>query len=147
MVSLMILLGVPAGVLVPPWAARRDSQRSLVVAIVGFGFIGLAGVMLAPTLAPWVWVSCLGVSVGSSFPLALTMVVTKSDSTEAARDLNSFMQSWGYVISAVGPLALGAFHDATGNWEAAVGALVVGTVVQLVAGLVVARPGHIHVSG
>ena len=143
---LMILLGVPAGIAVPPLAARLDSQRGLVSAIVAFGLVGLAGVMLAPAAAPWVWVSCLGLSVGSSFPLALTMVVTKSDSTEAARDLNAFMQSWGYVISALGPFALGALRDATGNWTIAVGALVVGTLVQLTAGLVVARPGHIHTS-
>jgi CP family cyanate transporter-like MFS transporter len=144
MVSLMILLGVPAGIAVPPLAARLHSQRGLVVVIVACGLVGLGGVMLAPTMAPWVWVSLLGLSVGSSFPLALTMVVTKSDSTEAARDLNAFMQSWGYVISALGPFALGALRDATGNWTIAVGALVVGTLVQLTAGLVVARPGHIH---
>ena len=145
MVSLMILLGVPAGIVVPVLAARSTSQRGLVTAIVASGLVGLSGVMLAPTLAPWVWVSFLGLSVGSSFPLALTIVVTKSDSTEAARDLNSFMQSWGYVISAIGPFALGALRDATGGWTSAVGALVAGTFIQLIAGLVVAGPGHIHV--
>lgn len=145
MVSLMILLGVPAGVVVPILAARSDSQRSLVTGIVAVSMVGLLGVMLAPTLAPWVWAVCLGLGVGSSFPLALTMVVTKSDNTNAARDLNSFMQSWGYVISAVGPIALGAFRDLTGNWTIAVGALVAGSLVQLIAGLVVAGPGHIHV--
>lgn len=145
MVSLMILLGVPAGIVVPMLAARSQSQRLLVTAIVGVSLIGLTGVMLAPTLAPWAWAACLGLGVGSSFPLALTIVVTKSNSTTAARDLNSFMQSWGYVISAVGPFALGALRDSTGNWSVAVGALVVGTFIQLVAGLVVAGPGHIHV--
>lgn len=145
MVSLMILLGVPAGVVVPVLAARSESQRGLVVAIVTVSCVGLAGVMLAPTLAPWVWAVCLGLGVGSSFPLALTLVVTKSDSTSAARDLNSFMQSWGYVISAAGPVALGVLRDTSGNWTVAMGALVVGTFVQLLAGLVVAGPGHIHV--
>jgi CP family cyanate transporter-like MFS transporter len=145
MVSLMILLGVPAGIVVPILAARSQSQRGLVVGIVVSGLVGLTGVMLAPTVAPWAWVSFLGLSVGSSFPLALTIVVTKSDSTEAARDLNSFMQSWGYVISAIGPFALGALRDSTGGWTVAVGALVVGTFIQLIAGLVIAGPGHIHV--
>ena len=146
MVSLMILLGVPAGIVVPMLAARSNSQRGMVIGIVVFGLAGLSGVMLAPTLAPWVWVTLLGLSVGSSFPLALTLVVTKSDTTEAARDLNSFMQSWGYVISAIGPFALGALRDATGGWVVAVGALVAGTFLQLIAGLVVAGPGHIHVN-
>ena len=146
MVSLMILLGVPAGVIVPPLAARSKSQRGIVCAVVGVSAIGLCGVLLAPTLAPWVWATCLGLGVGSSFPLALTLAVTKSDSNDAARDLSSFMQSWGYIISAIGPFALGALRDATGSWTVAVSALLVGTGVQLIAGLVVAGPGHIHVA-
>jgi CP family cyanate transporter-like MFS transporter len=108
-------------------------------------FTGLFGVLLAPTLAPWVWAACLGLGVGSSFPLALTLVVTKSDTTEAARDLNAFMQSWGYVISAIGPFALGALRDSSGSWSVAMTALIVGTCVQFIAGMVVGGPGHIHV--
>ncbi|CAB4331338.1 MAG: MFS transporter [Actinobacteria bacterium] len=146
MVSLMILLGVPAGILVPPLAARSDSQRFLVIATITVSFIGLIGVWQAPTLAPWVWASCLGLGVGSSFPLALTLAITKADTTDAARDLSAFMQSWGYVISAIGPFALGILRDLTGNWSVAVLALVIGTFVQLIAGLIISRPGHIHVS-
>ena len=101
--------------------------------------------LFAPTLAPWLWAFCLGLGVGSSFPLALTLVVTKSDTTESARDLNAFMQSWGYVISAIGPFALGALRDTSGSWSVAMSALIVGTCIQFIAGLVVGGPGHIHV--
>lgn len=145
MTSLMILIGVPTGVIVPIIAAKRDSQRLLIGSIVAVSFIGLFGILLAPNLAPWVWATCLGLGVGSSFPLALTLVVTKSDTTEAARDLNAFMQSWGYVISAIGPFALGALRDSFGSWTVAVSALIVGTCLQLAAGMVVGGPGHIHV--
>lgn len=145
MVSVMILTGVPAGVIVPPLAAKFSSQRILVTAIVAVSLIGLIGVWKAPTLAPWVWVVCLGLGVGSSFPLALTMVITKSDSTNAARDLSAFMQSWGYVISAIGPFALGALRDSTGSWSVAMLALVIGTLIQFTAGMVVGGPGHLHV--
>ena len=145
MVSLMILMGVPAGVIVPPLAAKMASQRILIAAIVGVSLVGLIGVWKAPTLAPWLWVICLGLGVGSSFPIALTMVITKSDSTTAARDLSSFMQSWGYVISAIGPFALGALRDKTGSWSIAMLALVLGTLVQFTAGMVVGGPGHLHV--
>ena len=145
MTSFMILIGVPTGVVVPMIAAKRDSQRLLVSAIVVVSFIGLFGVLLAPTVAPWIWALCLGLGVGSSFPLALTLVVTKSDTTEAARDLNAFMQSWGYVISAIGPFALGALRDSSGSWSVAMSALIVGTLIQFTAGMVVGGPGHIHV--
>lgn len=145
MTSLMILIGVPTGVIVPMIAAKRDSQRAMITAIVCVSFVGLFGVLWAPTLAPWIWATCLGLGVGSSFPLALTLVVTKSDTTEAARDLNSFMQSWGYVISAIGPFALGALRDSFGSWSVAMSALIVGTLIQFIAGLVVGGRGHIHI--
>lgn len=146
MTSLMILIGVPTGVVVPMIAAHRKSQRGMVTAIVSISMVGLLGVLLAPTLAPWVWASCLGLGVGSSFPLALTLAVTKSDTTESARDLNAFMQSWGYVISAIGPFALGALRDTYGSWTVALSALIIGTFIQFIAGLVIGGPGHIHVA-
>ncbi len=145
MVSFMILLGVPAGLLVPPLAAKFESQRGMIAIIVLVSLIGLTGVWKAPTLAPWLWVACLGLGVGSSFPVALTLVITKSDSSAAARDLSSFMQSWGYVISAIGPLALGAIRDSTGSWSYALIALMCGTAIQFTAGMVVGGPGHLHV--
>ncbi len=145
MVSLMILVGVPAGLLMPPLIARFESQRIMISLVVAISLVGLVGVWQAPTLAPWLWVVCLGLGVGSSFPIALTLVITKSNSSEAARDLSSFMQSWGYVISAIGPLALGALRDATGSWSYALIALIIGTGIQFTAGMVVGGPGHLHV--
>jgi CP family cyanate transporter-like MFS transporter len=72
------------------------------------------------------------------------MTLTKSDSAETARDLNAFMQSWGYVISAIGPIALGAIWDATGKWSWALLALIFGTMIQMISGMTVGGRGEIH---
>lgn len=144
MTSLMVFLGFPAGILIPIWAVKFDSQRRLVTGIVVIHIIGLLGVLLMPVSGAWLWSILLGVGLGASFPLALTIVLTKSDSSSAARDLSSFMHSWGYLISAIGPVVLGALHDASGTWVSALWALIIATVVQLIAGLFIAGPGHIH---
>lgn len=145
MTSLMILVGVPTGLIIPIFAARNQSQRFLVTLIVATTLVGLFGVLISPTSLPWLWVFLIGAGIGSSFPLALTITITKSNSPETARDLTSFMQSWGYLISAVGPITLGALRDAFGSWEVALVALIIGTLVQLAAGLIIGGPKDIHV--
>lgn len=144
MTSAMILLGVPTGLVVPILSARFTSQRFLVFLIAASSLIGLSGILLIPTTFTWIWIFFLGLGIGSSFPLALTMTLTKSDSAETARDLNAFMQSWGYVISAMGPIALGAIWDATGKWSWALLALIFGTMIQMFSGMTVGGRGQIH---
>lgn len=52
-------------------------------------------------------------------------------------------QSVGYLLAAVGPLAVGVVHGVTGGWTAPMLVLVALSVVMAVAGLVAGRPGVI----
>jgi CP family cyanate transporter-like MFS transporter len=147
--ALLVLLGFPAGLLVPPLAAKFKSQVMLCVSFVIIFAIGLVGIYLFATTGwwpngTWLWVSLLGIGLGSSFPLALTLVLLRSDSHETARDLGSFMQGGGYMISAIGPLTLGLLKDLTHTWGAAFIALAVALLIQLVSGIVISRPGVIR---
>jgi CP family cyanate transporter-like MFS transporter len=133
------------GLFVPPLAARFTSQVGLCIGFVIVFAIGLAGTFsfaiygFMPN-AMWLWVFLLGVGLGSSFPLALTLVLLRSGSPETARDLGSFMQGGVYLISAVGPLTLGFLRDATNSWTAAFLALGLALVGQLISGVIVSRP-------
>jgi len=147
--ALLVLLGFPAGLLVPPLAAKFKSQVMLCVSFVIIFAIGLVGIYLFATTGwwpngTWLWVSLLGIGLGSSFPLALTLVLLRSDSHETARDLGSFMQGGGYMISAIGPLTLGLLKDLTHTWGAAFIALAVALLIQLLSGIVISRPGVIR---
>ena len=53
------------------------------------------------------------------------------------------MQGGGYIISALGPLTLGLLKDLTHTWGASFMALGVALIVQLLAGIVISRPGII----
>jgi CP family cyanate transporter-like MFS transporter len=143
--ALLVLIGLPTGLFVPPLAAKFTSQVGLCVGFVAVFAVGLIGIYsfaihgLWPA-ATWLWVFLLGVGLGSSFPLALTLVLLRSGTSETARDLGSFMQGGGYVISALGPLTLGFLRDITNSWSAAFFALGVALVVQLISGVIISRP-------
>jgi MFS transporter, CP family, cyanate transporter len=147
--ALLVLIGLPTGLFVPPLAARFTSQVGLCVAFVVIFAVGLVGIYsfaiygLWPA-ATWLWVFLLGVGLGSSFPLALTLVLLRSGSPETSRDLGSFMQGGGYLISASGPLVMGFLRDVTNSWSAAFIALGIALLIQLISGVIVSRPVTIH---
>lgn len=147
--ALLVLIGLPTGLFVPPLAARFTSQVGLCVTFVVIFAVGLVGIYsfaiygLWPA-ATWLWVFLLGVGLGSSFPLALTLVLLRSGSPETSRDLGSFMQGGGYIISATGPLVMGFLRDVTNSWSAAFIALGIALLIQLISGVIVSRPVTIH---
>jgi len=147
--ALLVLIGLPTGLFVPPLAARFTSQVGLCITFVVIFAVGLVGIYsfaiygLWPA-ATWLWVFLLGVGLGSSFPLALTLVLLRSGSPETSRDLGSFMQGGGYIISATGPLVMGFLRDVTNSWSAAFIALGIALLIQLISGVIVSRPVTIH---
>jgi len=128
-------LAVPAALLVPRLAARWRDQRQLALWMtlsVVFGYVGL---LTAPASAPVAWALLIGVGQGACFPLALTMIVLRGGTTHVTAALSTHVQSVGYLISAIGPLASGALHDATGSWTATLVVLIALLVPQALTGL------------
>jgi len=147
--ALLVLIGLPTGLFVPPLATRFTSQVGLCAGFVAVFAVGLVGIYsfaiygLWPA-ATWLWVFLLGVGLGSSFPLALTLVLLRSGSPETSRDLGSFAQGGGYIIAATGPLTMGFLRDVTHSWSAAFIALGIALLIQLISGVIVSRPVTIH---
>ncbi|MGW6132024.1 MFS transporter [Cellulomonas sp. NPDC055163] len=131
-------VGVPMAMLVPPLAARIRNQGVVATVLVCCTGAGLVVLLLG---APSVLSSLLlGIGLGGSFPLALTLVSLRSRSAADATGLSSMAQGIGYLVAAVGPLGVGALLGATGSWEPAVLAMLVVVGLQLVAGLLASRP-------
>jgi len=140
MVAVAALLGVPVSLAVPGLAARRPDQRAWVVLVAVPNALGVVGLLVAPSGAPWVWTLLLGLGTGASFPLALTVILLRSrDAAQTAR-LSAAAQSVGYLLAAVGPLAVGILHGAVGGWRAPLALLLALIVAQLLAGLPAGRP-------
>jgi MFS transporter, CP family, cyanate transporter len=133
-------LGAPAALVVPPLATRRTGQTPWVVAGCALVATALVGLLVAPAAAPVLWTLLYGLGTGISFPLAMTLVLVRTRDVGQTGRLSAAAQSAGYLLAATGPLSVGLLHDATGAWTSSLVLLLVMVGLQLVAGLLAARP-------
>ena len=101
---------------VPMIATRIGRQSVLAVAVVCLSVIGLLGVIVGGTGGAVVWAVLLGLGQGGQLSLALTLVNLRAASASVATSLSTVAQSVGYLIAAVGPVATGILHGASGSW-------------------------------
>lgn len=139
LLSLALLVGLIPALTVPSLATRAHDQRLLVILFVVLIAAGWLGVILAPTSVPFVWVVLLGLGQNACFPLALTMIVLRGGTLTSTAGLSTLVQTVGYLLAALAPLAIGAIHDVTGSWTPALIVLMALLVPQLVMGLEAAR--------
>ncbi|MEU5992299.1 MFS transporter [Spirillospora sp. NPDC047418] len=102
---------------VPVLARRTRDQRPLVLATAVLTMIGFVGVTWAPIASVWGWAVVLGLGQGLGFATALSFIGLRAHDAHVATQLSGMAQGVGYLIAALGPLALGALHDATGGWS------------------------------
>jgi MFS transporter, CP family, cyanate transporter len=135
MLGLFAICGVPSALIVPILAVRLKTVRPLIVVGLALFVAGFLGFLLAPTLAPIVWSVLLGLGP-LIFPLTLTLINLRTRSQVGAVALSGFVQGFGYVIGAVGPLVVGLLRDATGGWTVPM-LFLLGTLVLAVPALIV----------
>ncbi len=102
---------------VPAIERRLRDQRPLVGLVGAVTLVGFAGVTWAPAGTIWVWVVVLGFGQGVGFATALSFIGLRASDAQSAARLSGMAQGVGYVIAALGPLAVGAVHDATDGWS------------------------------
>jgi CP family cyanate transporter-like MFS transporter len=139
LLSLSLLVGLIPALTVPSLAVRASHQRVFVVVFAALVATGWLGIILAPTTAPYVWVVILGLGQNAFFPLALTMIVLRGGSVPNTAALSTMVQTVGYTMAALAPLAIGAVHDISGSWTPALIVLLALLVPQLILGLEAAR--------
>lgn len=120
------------GALVVPVLADRSTDRRvpllLMLAVTG---IGLGAIVLVPLASPWVFTALIGFGIGGLFPLALTLPLDYARDPQAASQLTSMVLGIGYLLAALGPLAIGALRDISGSYVISFGALVAIAAVML----------------
>ncbi|GAA3578010.1 MFS transporter [Amycolatopsis ultiminotia] len=138
LLGVISLIAVPISLVVPPIAARQGNQSAWIVGMGVCGFVGMVGVLVAPTWSPLLWSVLIGIGM-SVFSLALTVIALRARTGAETARLSGMAQGYGYLLAAVGPFVFGLLHDATGGWALSLIVLLVIWVVQMVFGALAGR--------
>jgi CP family cyanate transporter-like MFS transporter len=104
-VSVSALLQVASAMVAPMLTNKGPDQRWLVVLTLGLVITGLMGAVAAPLSTLWFWAAILGLGQGSTFAVALMLIVLRSPTPESAAALSGMAQSVGYTPWARSPSA------------------------------------------
>ncbi|WP_250903504.1 MFS transporter [Actinomadura sp. NEAU-AAG7] len=124
---------------VPLLERRSRDQRPLVIATAVLSFVGFAGITWAPIGSVWGWTVVLGFGQGLGFATALSFIGLRAHDARVAAQLSGMAQGTGYVIAALGPLAVGALHDATAGWTVPMMVVLAVATVMVVPGAAAGR--------
>jgi CP family cyanate transporter-like MFS transporter len=102
----------------PTLADRVRDRRPLVALALGLSACGLLGLVIAPTAAPWLWVSLLGLGQGAGFALGLVKLVDYAPTPAASARLSALVFLLSYSVASLGPFVFGAVHDLTDSFRA-----------------------------
>jgi CP family cyanate transporter-like MFS transporter len=137
------LFGMPVALLMPTLATRRANPKGLVLFLAAAMIASYLGLALSPHNGAVLWVALLAVGQ-AAFPFALTMIGIRARTPNGIVALSAFSQSVGYLIAALGPLAVGVLYGLTGGWMLPLGFLIAAAVAQGVVGVVISRPRYVE---
>jgi CP family cyanate transporter-like MFS transporter len=118
--------------------SRPRGQSRLVAAFSGMSVVAVVGELLAPGW--WaVWIVLLGAGTASVFVTALSFFGLRTESHTQAAALSGMAQAFGYGLAALGPVLIGALHDATPGWGVPLVVLLAMKVPEIVLGMLAGR--------
>ncbi|PRW62562.1 CynX/NimT family MFS transporter [Actinopolyspora mortivallis] len=139
LVGLVLLIGVPVSMVLPPLVTRTEGQSAWTVGLAATAITGFLGVLVAPLAAPLLWSLLIGVGM-SAFPLALVLISLRTRNAAETSRLSGMAQSVGYLIASTGPFLFGMLHTVTGSWQASLLVLIGVLTAQGLLGVFAGRP-------
>jgi CP family cyanate transporter-like MFS transporter len=142
LVGLNALIVIPLNAVVPLGTVRQRLQRPM---LIGFGccyLAGWTGLLLAPLTLTWLWVSLLGLGMGT-FSMILALFGLRGRTPESVAALSTVAQGWGYALSAAGPLLVGLLRGLTGGYTGMFVLVYAGVALLLVSGWVICRERYV----
>ncbi len=93
----------------------RD-QRAIAFCASLLIFVAVVGLLLQPAHS-LLWLILAGLGAGASLVISLSLFNLRTQDHRQASQLSGMAQCVGYGLAALGPLAFGMLHDASGNWH------------------------------
>jgi len=119
------------GVSGPALADRVTDRRPLLAGALALTLAGVAGVVVAPEAAPWLWVSLMGLGQGAGFALGLVKLVDYAPSPAAAARLSALVFFFSYSLASLGPFVFGIVRDTSDGFTVPYAMLLVVALAQL----------------
>jgi CP family cyanate transporter-like MFS transporter len=138
--ALAMAMGLPMMWLVPQWVHRWHNQTVLVVGLTIPTIVGVLGLLLAPTVAPWCWAAGIGIGLGSLASALTTIPLQAHNDAHLATALSALVQGAGYIIAGAGALLCGLLHSLTGTWQVPLLLILVLLCGQMLAGSRATQP-------
>lgn len=117
LVSYTGFISVPAALATPLVGRRLSSETPLVVVASALGVAGVAALLVDASGLAIMSMTALGLGSGVSLSLALGFIAKRGHDAHRVSQLSTLAQGGGYVVAALGPIAVGALHQATGAWR------------------------------
>ncbi len=138
---MQLATAIPGLALAPLLRRMRDQSLPAAVAAI-FSAIALLGLLTVPQYAP-TWAVLFGIGTGAGIILGLTFFGLRTENAQQAAALSGMAQCIGYLMAAVGPMAIGALHDFLGGWSVSLGLCTALALLAAVMGGLAGRSRHI----
>jgi CP family cyanate transporter-like MFS transporter len=135
-------VGLVTTIGVPMVADRLGARRPQLLLSSVVGTIVMAAIIALPDLA-FVLIAVLGLALGMVFPLVLTLPLDVADDPSHVGSVAALMLLGGYILSSLGPFALGVARDLTGDFSASQW-LLVAVAAALVVCCLALSPRRLH---
>ena len=142
MLTVVTLGGIPGGFLAPQIIMRSILPRFFLVSFALSAVCGYLGLLLIPTTMPILWAILLGYG-GFAFPAALALITGRTHDVAITARTSAFVQSSGYVLAAIGPLAVGGLLGLSAGWTVPLWFMVGVSTLMGITGFLAASPGTV----
>lgn len=144
MLSYTQFIGLPVGFIIPVLADRMKRQHSLVLILGLLALFGFFGLLYAKSFSLIVIsTTFIGITIGGTFPLALTFLALRARTAQHASQLSGMAQAIGYLVAALGPIFMGLLYDLTNDWTIPLIVLMVITCLVILFGLSSSRDQYV----
>ena len=143
LLSLSGLVQIPVSLVLPALADRAAHQVGYAVGGTALIGAGLAGVLLAPMAAPYLWVGLIGAGQGACFALGLNLFVLRTRAGHRHRPgLGDGAEHRLHALRRSARCSSGSCTTSTGSWTAPLVLLLALLVPQVVSGALAGRAPH-----
>jgi CP family cyanate transporter-like MFS transporter len=136
----MSVAGSLVALFAPVAAERLRDQRVAIIVATLVTLLGLLGLLILPAAFTHVEIWVLGAGLGGTFSLSLGLLGWRTADAPDMVALSSMMNTVGYLLAALGPLAVGLGRDLTGSWTISLLFLSALCIPQVIVGNLAGRP-------